>query len=169
MLQPEQIFKPQERYFPAPGPKVPIYLTSGMALLRISPATLPAGEKVPLKHNPITSFLPPPLPFPVTDWWTPQVPPECVLRRETETLSSLNWFPPATYLDQAYGGDFHHWPPLDPSPPAPPNRGITACWGNPLLWINIILFAVWYQVAVAPFLLGWGLCICIIFILCLFS
>lgn len=114
---------------------------------------------------PIASYLPAPLPFPVTDWWPPQVPPECTPWQEAATLSSLNWFPLCPYLDPDLGGDSHPWPPL--SRPTPQrNYGLL---GDLLFWINIKRFSAWYQVAAAPSLLGWGLCICVIFILCLFS
>lgn len=71
------------------------------------------GSSPQWRTIPITSFLHPlSLPFLVTDWCPPQVPPESTLWQGTATPSLLNWFPPCPYLDQAYAGDFHHWPSL---------------------------------------------------------
>lgn len=85
----------------------------GMALLCISPAT---WGRVPRKLN--SNYLPPPQSssFLMTDWWPPQVPPECNPRQGTATLNSRNWFPLGPCVGRACGGDFHYWPPLDPLP-----------------------------------------------------
>lgn len=113
MLPTEQIFISPRHHSPRPGAKAPIYLTLGMAPLHISLATLPAGGNIPSDADfQLPPFVPLPLPFLVTDWWPPQVPPKCSLWQGTATMSSLNWLPPCPYLDSSCGGDSHPWPPL---------------------------------------------------------
>lgn len=172
MLQPVQIFMSPRLNSPRPGAKpqcLPLYLGDGAALYFSS--YISSWKKSPQWSSiSITSFLHSPcLPFLVTHWWPIPVPSECTLWQGTATLCSLNWFLPCPYLHTAYAGDFHQLTSLQPRPLPPPPQEITAYWGTFSSWINVKLFSVWYQVAAAPFPLGWELCICAIFILCWFS
>lgn len=145
------------------SPKVPY---SGVALLPISLATLSTGGKAPSEAQcqlpPFSTSHLSPL------WWQIDGLPRCLLhapcdRGQQHWAHGIDFH--VSLLAHACVGDFHPWPLLSLPYPAEELRPV----GYPLCWINIKFCSVWYQVAAAPFLLGWGLYICVIFILCLFS